>query len=108
MYEDGAMKLARTHLRAIRYRLGKAAKLGGLNRVREATSDEFAVTLDRYRLATFGSMPPPPVTMPSSIAARVAAPLMLPATSWIRSPASRPSWAALLANSSTCWATFLA
>jgi len=37
------MKLAMTHLRAIRSRLGKAARLGGLKRVmREATSDEFA------------------------------------------------------------------
>ena len=37
------MKLATTHLRAIRSRLGKAARLGGLKRVmREATSDEFA------------------------------------------------------------------
>src|SRR6185295_14645300 len=37
------MKLATTHLRAIRSTLGKAARLGGLKRViREATSDEFA------------------------------------------------------------------
>ena len=37
------MDLATTHLRAIRSRLGKAARLGGLKRVmREATSDEFA------------------------------------------------------------------
>ena len=36
------MKLATTHLRAIRSKLGKAARLGGLKRVmREATSDEF-------------------------------------------------------------------
>jgi hypothetical protein len=40
------MKLATTHLRAIRSRLGKAARLGGLKRVmREATSDEFAAVL---------------------------------------------------------------
>lgn len=39
---DG-MGLAMTHLRAIRSRLGKAARLGGLKRLmREATSDEFA------------------------------------------------------------------
>src|SRR6185312_11815273 len=37
------MKLATTHLRAIRSTLGKAARLGGLKRLmREATSDEFA------------------------------------------------------------------
>ena len=37
------MQLAMKHLRSIRSRLGKAARLGGLKRVmREATSDDFA------------------------------------------------------------------
>jgi hypothetical protein len=44
------MKLATTHLRAIRSKLGKAARLGGLKRVlREATSDEFAAVSNRRR-----------------------------------------------------------